>query len=553
MAAAVETSSERRQLKNLNYRPTISLLLPVGAQLAFAREIVKSVRRQSYPFWELCLVSDNPEHRVARWMKKVAASEKRIKPVRETVRGVEAAALNSALDAASGDFVALLRPGDTLAPGALFAVARLLNEHADADMIYTDEDVWTSDVEPPEPMLKPDWSPEYLLSRIYTGQLSVYRRSLVLEVGGFREGFDGAHDYDLALRVTAGTKNIHHIQRVLYHNGARAEAAEIEARRTAAVKRALSDHLERNRIEASCEDGLNAGLYRVRHRISGQPLVSVIIPSAGLKRLVRGEELDLLANCVRSVVAKTEYRNYEIVCVDNGDLRAETKELLNQWGDGRVRNVTFTGPFNIAEKMNLGAAHAAGEHFLFLNDDIEVLSQEWMSAMLEFSQQQAVGAVGAKLYFPGGAIQHAGVRIYPGGDPGHIYYNYPEDRQRLVPDVNTIRNYSAVTGACMMTRREVFAEVCGFSSEFPVNYNDIDYCLKVRARGYRVVYTPYAELFHFESTSRVAEKTHGVRDDETRLFEETWGRVMARDPYHNPLLDATCFKYMPGAGGGDDA
>jgi GT2 family glycosyltransferase len=280
-------------------------------------------------------------------------------------------------------------------------------------------------------------------------------------------------------------------------------------------------------------------------------LVSIIIPTAGLNRLVRGEQVDLLANCVRSIVAMTERVRYEIIYVDNGDLREETKKLLDKWGQGRVRNVTFDGPFNVAEKMNLGAAHAAGEHLLFLNDDIEVLSAEWLSAMLEFSQQKGVGAVGAKLYFPDGSIQHAGVRIYPGGVPGHLYYNYPEDQQEVIPDLNAIRNYSAVTGACMLTRREVFEEVGAFSPKFPINYNDVDYCLKVRARDYRIVYTPYAELFHFESVSRVAEKTHGAREEETKLFTDTWGHKMPGDPYHNPLLDPLCFKYVPDEGVGD--
>jgi GT2 family glycosyltransferase len=252
-----------------------------------------------------------------------------------------------------------------------------------------------------------------------------------------------------------------------------------------------------------------------------------------MTRDVGGRSIDLLANCVRSIAERTDYPHFEIVYVDNGDLRADTREALASLRGLALRAVTYTGPFNVADKMNLGARHAAGEHLLFLNDDVEVIGPGWMRAMLEYSQQPGVGAVGAKLYFPNDAVQHAGVIIPPVGSPAHVYHAFPPKRQAGIADLGVVRNYSAVTGACLMTRAEVFADLGGFDVGFPVNYNDVDYCLKVRERGLRVVFTPYAELYHFESLSRVGSADHGIRPEELARFAGRWGHVAKRDPYHD--------------------
>jgi GT2 family glycosyltransferase len=489
--------------------------------------------------------------RAGRAAERAAASDARVRAVRVEEGKGAAAALGAALGASEGEFVAVLAAGDALAPAALLEVALLLGEDRAADVVYTDEEVWPPGAPAPEPVLKPGWSPEYLLSRMYTGRLCVYRRAVVTGAGGFRPGFGGAREYDLALRVAERTGRVRHVPRVLYRGRGASGGAGAPGEADAAALRALGEHVARLGLDAACEPGASAGLYRVRHRVAGEPLVSVVIPTAGYKRAVRGEQLDLLANCVRSIVAQTDYANYEIVCVDNGDLRDETAAALEAHG-GRVRRFTFEqeGPFNLAAKMNFGAAQAAGEHLLFLNDDVEVVSAGWMTALLEHSQRPGVGVVGAKLYFPDGSIQHAGVRLDEGCAPGHVYYCYPRESQRRAPDLDAVRNYSAVTGACMMTRAALFRDLGGFDLRFPINYNDVDYCLKALARGLRVVYTPYAELYHFESVSRAAEQTEGVKSEELEAFQKVWGATPeARDAFHNPLADAFSFAHAPGAGG----
>lgn len=551
-ADAAEARAERERAAGLSYTPTVSLLtfVETSNDAARLRESLASLRRQAYARWELCVA--HAGGRAGRAAERAAASDARVKAVRVGEgKGGGAAALAAALGASAGEFVAVLGAGDALTPAALSEVARLLGEDRGADVVYTDEEAWPPGAPEPAPLLKPDWSPEYLLSRMYVGRLCVYRRAVVVEAGGFRPGFGGAREYDLALRVAGRTGRVRHLPRVLYRGRGASPGSGESGEVDEAALRALGDHVARLGLDAVCEPGAAAGLYRVRQRIQGEPLVSVVIPTAGYKRVVRGGELDLLANCVRSIVAQTDYANYEIVCVDNGDLRDETVEELERHG-ARVRRFTFEyeGPFNLAAKMNFGAAQAAGEQLLFLNDDVEVVSAGWMTALLEHSQRPEVGAVGAKLYFPDGSIQHAGVRLDEGCAPGHVYYCYPRESQRRAPDIDAVRNYSAVTGACMMTRAALFRDLGGFDLRFPINYNDVDYCLKARARGLRVVYTPYAELYHFESVSRAAEQTEGVKSEELDAFKEVWGATPeARDPFHNPLADAFCFAHAPGAGG----
>jgi GT2 family glycosyltransferase len=257
--------------------------------------------------------------------------------------------------------------------------------------------------------------------------------------------------------------------------------------------------------------------------------VSIIIPTAGQIRDVATGKLDLLATCVESIIARTEYHNYEVLCVDNGDLSDATRQSLESLQDQRIKLLSFTRPFNLADKMNFGAQHASGPHLLFLNDDTSVLSGEWLAAMLEFSQQDEIGAVGAKLYFPDNRVQHAGV-IIPNYTPFHVFYRHRGTSIGYFSNMVLTTNYSAVTGACMMTRAEVFNRAGGFNLVFPINYNDVDYCLKVRELGYRIVFTPFAGLCHFESLTRVG----GVRVEETARLKDVWGETIQCDPYYNP-------------------
>jgi glycosyltransferase involved in cell wall biosynthesis len=323
---------------------------------------------------------------------------------------------------------------------------------------------------------------------------------------------------------------IRHLPGVVYRRGP-ASAANPDALR-ADVARAVTEHLRRVGTEATYVEPTAGAPARVRYRVRGAPRVSIIIPTVGtVSREVGGRTIDLLANTVRSIAERTEYPHYQIVYVHDRPLRAETAAVLDATGVD-LRAIPYDRPFNWSDKMNVGAAAASGEHLLALNDDVEVIDGDWLSALLEFSQQAAVGAVGAKLLFPDGSIQHAGV-VVDAGTPRHPYHGLPRDRQVGVADLDAVRNYSAVTGACLMTRADVFREVGGFAPTFPVNYNDVDYCLKVRARGYRVVFTPHARLYHYESVSRAGAANSGVRPEEPARFAREWPDVVVRDPYHD--------------------
>ncbi|MEJ7615962.1 MAG: glycosyltransferase, partial [Pyrinomonadaceae bacterium] len=429
---ATELDRQRSAAERFPFCPVICLLVAVKGDPVdqdALRSTVESVRRQTYAFWQLCLVSvDAPSNAAAEMINQYVEDGGRIIHAAHNADADageaegEAAALR--FDIAAGEFVAVLEPGDQLAPDALYALVALLNQHPAADLIYTDEDQRAGDGAHARPVFKPAWSPEYFLSGMYTGRLSVYRRSLVAELGAFRPKFEGAHEYDLALRVVERSERIYHVRQVLYHRrGAQPSAprrsegvrADDGGNGTSgeAERRALRDYLSRNQVAATCEQAAVGGAsHRVRYRVAARPLVSIIIPTAGFSRVVDGRgELDLLANCVQSVVRSTAYTHFEVLCIDNSDLREETTRAVQGLGDARIRLINYSGPFNIAQKMNFGVRQAAGEHFLFLNDDTEVVSAEWLEAMLEFSQQPAVGAVGAKLYFHNGSIQHAGVVI----------------------------------------------------------------------------------------------------------------------------------------------
>jgi glycosyltransferase involved in cell wall biosynthesis len=501
-AGWTELHRQRGRALRFRYAPTLALLVPVrnGAPVAL-RRTVASVLRQSYPRWKLYLVQAGPDApAAAEAVRALACADARVAAWNGTGGSQPNAALNGVMAAAQAELVALLDEGDELVPDALFRVTEFLNENPGTDVVYTDEE--PAGGAPGGPMYKPDWSPEHFLFQAYTGRLAFYRRGTVQEVGGgVRADFQAAREYDLLLRMVERTSRVGHVREVLYRRRAPAEVPPV-----AEACQAVSDHLRRLGAEAECRPDPGGNGYRVRFRVRGTPRVSIVIPTAGMTRTVGERRVDLLANCVRSIAERTEYANYEIVWVDSGDLRPETSAALAAVEGAALRGITYTGPFNVAAKMNLGAAAATGEHLLFLNDDVEVVSGEWISAMLEFSQQGEVGAVGAKLYFPDGAIQHAGVVIPPEGSPGHVYYGFPCERQAEVADLQVVRNYSAVTGACLMTRAAVFREAGSFDPAFPVNYNDVDYCLKVRERGYRVVFTPTPNCCT-SSRSRVPPRT----------------------------------------------
>jgi len=529
---------------SLGYKPRISVLTPVyDTDPRWLRACIESVRGQVYPNWELCLADDGSTARETLRVLEQHEGDPRINLVRLAGDSGISTATNAALHAATGEFVALLDHEDELAPEALFEVVRLLNQHPDADFVYSDEDKIDAAGQRCDPYFKPDWSPEHFRSCMYTRHLMILRASLVGEVGGFRPDVEGSQEYDLVLRVIERSARIHHLPLVLYHgrkvSGSMAASGLAKKWAMDGGERALGDHLVRSGADAVVVRGPAQGLYRIRYRIAGKPLVSIVIPTDGRSREADGRMVNLLTNCVRSIVQKSTYEHYEIVIADNGRLPSATSAFLESVPHRRV-HFEYTGPFNYARKMNFAVSHSRGEHLLLFNDDIEIITPDWIEAMLEYSQQPAIGAVGAKLLYPDGRLQHIGVVMGVCGMAAHAFHSHPGSSAGYESSALVVRNYSAVTAACMMTRRELYEQMKGFDERFTFDFNDTDYCLRLRREGYRIVFTPHAELYHHEAATFGARAWNA---DDLDAMRRTWREVCERDPYYNPHLTRDFLDY----------
>ncbi|MEM9906593.1 MAG: glycosyltransferase family 2 protein, partial [Cyanobacteria bacterium P01_D01_bin.44] len=510
--------------------------MPVyNVQAQWLISAIESVLAQSYSRWQLCIADDvSTVSHIRPILERYARQDARIQIVYLDKNNGISAATNAALAIATGEFIALLDHDDELAPHALYEVARHLQQHPNADFVYTDEDQITPKGKRQVPFFKPDWSPDYLHACMYTCHLGVYRTQLVRQIGGFRSEYDGAQDWDLVLRIAEQTDRICHIPKVLYHwrtlptSMASGDQAKPWAYKSAQA--ALQDMLDRSPYPGWVEKAKKIGYFRVRRQIQGNPLVSIIIPSAGAYRIKQAKRICLLQQCLASIQKLSTYQNYEIVIVDGYDI---PEPVLKAVQSPKLRLIRCDQPFNFSQRMNLGAQAALGEVLLMLNDDTEVITPDWIEAMLELAQQREIAAVGAKLLFPNGHIQHAGVLIL-GGQPTHAFLNGSGAHEGYNGSNFVTRNYLGVTGACLMIRRSVFEKLNGFDESFPLNYNDVDLCLRAHQAGYRNVFTPYAELTHYESASR----QEGVAPEELgalhRRFEETG--YMQADPYYNPNL-----------------
>lgn len=523
--------------------PRFSILTPVHETPAGTlRKMLRSVRRQSFDGWELCLVDDcSASPHVGETIAREIAADPRIRLTRRDSNGGIVAASNDALAMARGEFVALLDHDDLLHPDALAHVGEAIDGRPEADYVYTDEDKVGEGGQHFEPFFKPDWSPERLRTQMYTCHLSVMRRSLVEEVGGFDPEFEGSQDWDLVLKVTERARAVLHVPRVLYHwrvhasstaGGAAAKPWAFEA-----GCRAVRAHCERTGFPAAVEqDAGDPGVLHLEPRLEREPLVSIVIPTAGQSREVRFEQTVLIVNCVRSIVERSTYGHYEIVCVADDPFDPEILAELREIAGERLVMAPFTEPFNFSDKINLGAVRSRGEHLLLLNDDIEVTTPNWLERMLMYSEQPGIGAVGGRLLWGDTRIQHAGVG-FNDGLPDHHYRGFADDYRGYMNAVRIARDCLAVTGACLMTRRELFEQLGGLSPTFPLNFNDVDYCLKAHASGRRVVYDPDLVLYHFESSSREAIDGEAVVDEwEVDQLLDRWEHVLALDPYSNPNL-----------------
>lgn len=529
---AAALTKQRKYALTLKLRLKFSVVVPIyNTPSQMLIEFIESVLDQTYPDWELCIADDaSSAQHIRGILERYAGRDDRIKVAYRTSNGNIAETTNTALAIATGEYICLMDHDDVIAPNALYEFALKLNEDSSVDFIYSDEDkISFDDALRFAPHFKPDWSPEYLECYMYTAHFACYRAEIVRQIHGLRKEFDGAQDYDFMLRFSQHIKNAAHIPKILYHRRTNPEPTATsmvnkESVEDAAI-RALEEHIGRTGKLAFVTPGRHKGCFQARQQVEGNPKVSIVIPSAGRDGLIRGKKTDLLVNCIASIMEKSTYANLEIVVVDNDDLRSETLDALAKYP---IKFIHYTHPeFNIAAKMNLGAARASGEYLLFLNDDIEVISPDWIEAMLSLAQRQGVGAVGAKLLFEDGMLQHVGV-AFCNGLPIHVCSGYPGDDPGYFFSSEGQRNYLAVTGACILLRTSLFHEVDGFDEAFAVNHNDIDLCLRVWQKGYRNVYTGQAMLYHFESQSR----KRGVTACEQKLFAERWSGRVGRDPYY---------------------
>ncbi|MBP3901808.1 MAG: glycosyltransferase family 2 protein [Blautia sp.] len=541
-----KTLEKQRKTK---IRPEILISIAVPAYRTpelFLRQMIDSVRKQTYANWELCIANGSPDdEEMARILSEYTAADPRIKVKNlEENLGISGNS-NAALNMASGDFTGLLDHDDLLAPNALFEIAKAASTCPDCDVIYTDEDKVTTDLkEHFQPHLKPDFNLDLLRSNNYICHFFLAGTSLLKKTGGFREEFDGAQDYDLILRCTEQAREIVHVPEILYHwRTHKASTADNPASKMYAYeagRRAIEEHLKRCGVKGKVEHTPDYGFYRVTYPVSGCPLVSILIPNK--------DEKEMLKNCIESIREKTTYPNYEILIVENN---SETRDIYRYYkelsAEENIRLFRYRKSFNYSAINNFGAAHARGEYIILLNNDTLVLTPGWIEEMLGVCQRREVGAVGVKLLYPDGKIQHAGCVVGMGGIAGNMFVDMPSERTGYLHKASLLQDMSAVTAACMMVKTEVFRKIGGFEEKLAVAFNDVDLCLRIRKAGYLIVYDPYVQICHLESRTRGAEDSEEkVRrfQSEIEFFRTRWIDILKKgDPYYNKNLSLTRWNY----------
>lgn len=529
----------KKDVIRFEYKPKISIIMPVYnvGQIWLEKAIV-SVLNQLYENWELCIADDgSTEDHIKKILDEHAKHDKRIRVKYLPENKGIANASNEALSFATGEFIGLLDNDDEISLDALYEVVKELNAHREVDFIYSDEDKITEKGVRHNPFFKPDWSPDMLRSYNYICHFAVIRKKIVEDLQGFREEYEGSQDYDLFLRVVEQTQNVVHIPKVLYHwraiEGSVAKFSDAKMYAYDSAKRALTDHIHRLELDGTVENGKFLGSYRIQYRITNDPKISIIIPSK--------DKVSMLKRCVDSILHRTSYNNYFVFIVDNGSVENETLKYydsirLNQ----KMTVLNYHKPFNFSAINNFAVEKICSECIIFLNNDTEVISPDWIETMLEFSQRKDVGAVGAQLYYPNDTVQHGGIILGIGGVAGHQHKTSKRNSMGYFGRLKVIQNMSAVTAACLMTKKTIFKEIGGFDETYAYAFNDVDLCLKMREREYLIVYTPYAELYHYESVSRGYDDTpekHARLKREAEYFQQKWMHVLAKgDPYYNPNL-----------------
>jgi GT2 family glycosyltransferase len=532
----------RQKLRNFSYSPKISIVVPIlitSIQYIDIAPMLASVKAQTYADWELCIADGGSNNReLSRFICDCIGEDTRVKVafLNEHQGIIENA--NAAISLVSGDYITFLDQSDALAPFALFELVRAINENTRADLLYSDEDRISLDgLQRMDPWFKPDWSPDLFRSFNYLCHLTALSKQLLDTIGPFREGYEGSQDHDLFLRASEKAKKIVHIPHILYHwrSHTSAVAMNVSAKAFAfkAGKRAVADHLDRIGDDGTVEDGLFPGSYKINFTVHGAPLISIIIPN-------HNNIVDL-KKCVQSVLGKSTYANYEIIIVENNSSDPEVFRYYEQLRThDRIKVIVWDRPFNYSAVNNFAVRHSAGSMLVFLNNDTEIINTDWLQQMAGYALRKDIGAVGAKLYYPDDTIQHGGIVLGLGGITGHAHRYLPRDSHGYMGRLKVVQNVSAVTGACIMTRKTVFEEVDGFDEEFQLAFNDVDFCLKLRRRGYLIVWTPYAELYHNESKTRgydTAPENKKRFGKEFELYRYKWSEsISGCDPYYNVNL-----------------
>jgi len=525
--------------------PVISVVMPVyQPDHALLRRAVSSVQAQTYPHWELCIADDaSPDPSVRDVLSELQASDERIRVVLRSENGHISACSNSALEMATGDYVALLDQDDELSPVALGAVATEIVDRPDIDILYSDEDKIDGDGRHYGPFFKPAFDPVLLMGQNYVNHLSVYRRDLMLRVGGFREGFEGSQDHDLLLRSLLETSRgrVRHVPHVLYHwravAGSTAASSDEKPYAADAARRAIADYAERAGIEGIVEPRED-GYQAFRPRLSEYPHVTIVVPTRN------GD--DILVTCISSIDALTTYPSYDIIVVDNGSDDSSTLDYLDGLDErDDVTLIRDDGPFSYSRLNNRAVEEATGEFVVLLNDDTEIVTPDWLEELVGWGSQVDVGSVGCKLLYPDGTVQHAGVVVGLGGSAGHTFKGVARDDGIHFGHLNLPREVQCSTAACLLVRRDLFLAVGGFDEvNLPVAFNDVDLGLRLREAGFRNIWTPNAVLIHHESKTRGTDqrpsRLEGFRR-ESDYLRARWSDLIDRggDDYYNPNFSLT--------------
>jgi O-antigen biosynthesis protein len=531
----------QKRIAQMSYKPLISVVMPVyNIDVRWLREAIESVRNQLYPHWELCIADDaSSKSEVKDVLKEYERLDSRIKVVYRENNGHISAASNSALCLATGEFIALMDHDDVLAEHALYLVVEELNKHSDADIVFSDEDKIDERGIRYEPYFKSDWNPDLFYSQNFVSHLGIYRRKLINEIGGFRLGYEGSQDYDLALRVVERTSKdkIRHIPFILYHwraiSGSTALAVGEKNYAHEVARKALRSHFERLGIKVQVTNGVGA-YHRVIYEVpKPAPLVSLIMPTR--------DRLGLLQRSVKDILQATDYANIELIIVDNQSEQLDTIAFLkNIQSDRRVRVLKYDRPYNFSAINNMAAREANGNIIGLVNNDIGVINPGWLTEMVSHAVRQEIGAVGVMLYYSNDTIQHAGVVLGIGGVAGHVHKHLPRGIRGYFSRAALIQNFFAVTAACILMRRSVFKEVGGLDEDnLPVAFNDVDLCIKIHNHGYRILWTPYAELYHYESATRGSDHTPEQLPrfmNEVSYMKQRWKDILNNDPYYSPNL-----------------